>query len=142
MVGRTGAGKSSLLSALFRLTSEISGQILIDGVDTSTLQLQLLRSKLSVIPQDPTLFSGTIRYNLDPFDQYDDEALWQALENVQLKPTVEGLTGGLMSLVSESGGNFSVGQRQLFCLARAILRFGLMGIVLRFRWLLGGRDGI
>lgn len=114
---RTGAGKSSIINALFRL-SFIDGRILIDGIDTADINLESLRSKISIIPQDPVLFSATIRYNLDPFDAYSDEEIWRALDVVELKSTIN----GLQFMVTEGGSNFSVGQRQLICLARAILR--------------------
>lgn len=117
VVGRTGAGKSSLVATLFRL-ADVDGVVGIDSVDTGKVGLRILRSAISIIPQVPTLFSATLRYNLDPFEKCSDEQLWKALDRVELKQTGVSLD----TSVSEGGGNFSAGQRQLICLARAIVR--------------------
>ncbi|CAK4133591.1 unnamed protein product [Aphanomyces euteiches] len=118
IVGRTGAGKSSLVVALMRLVELDAGQITMDGVDISTIGLHDLRDKISIIPQDPVLFSGTIRSNLDPFDRYDDDALWTAIKRANLHNAVASLD----AKVDERGQNFSVGERQLICIARALLK--------------------
>lgn len=121
IVGRTGAGKSSLITALFRLT-EPDGRVLIDGIDIKSIGLHDLRSKISIIPQDPVLFSGSLRKNLDPFGVFDDDVLWRALEDAKLKESLGNVEAGLDWIITEGGSNLSVGQKQLVCLSRAILR--------------------
>ena len=121
VVGRTGSGKSSLFLTLLRLV-EPEGQIVVDGVDICGIGLHDLRSKISIVPQNPVIFSGTLRSNLDPFEEYKDEEMEQALKQCSLWPMVEGLPNGLDSAISEGGENFSQGQRQLLCLARSLLR--------------------
>ncbi|XP_075692907.1 ATP-binding cassette sub-family C member 8 [Rhinoderma darwinii] len=120
--GRTGSGKSSFSLAFFRMVDTFQGRIIIDGIDIAKLPLQTLRSRLSIILQDPILFSGSIRFNLDPENKCTDLVLWEALEIAQLKHVVKALPGGLDAAVTEGGENFSAGQRQLFCLARAFVR--------------------
>ncbi|PRW21108.1 multidrug resistance-associated 1 isoform X3 [Chlorella sorokiniana] len=121
VVGRTGSGKSSLMLTLFRLIPVTSGTICIDGVDTSSVALDALRHQIAIIPQDPVLFSGTLRSNLDPWGHFEDARLWEVLKAAQLGGAVSAL-GGLDARMQEAGDNLSVGQRQLFCLARALLQ--------------------
>ncbi|KAM7501519.1 hypothetical protein LguiB_000423 [Lonicera macranthoides] len=122
IVGRTGSGKSTLIQALFRLIEPAGGRIIIDDIDISTLGLHDLRSRLSIIPQDPTLFEGTIRGNLDPLHEHSDNEIWQALDKSQLGEIVRQKEQKLDTPVLENGDNWSVGQRQLVSLGRALLK--------------------
>ncbi|XP_074600432.1 multidrug resistance-associated protein 1-like [Brevipalpus obovatus] len=122
IVGRTGAGKSTITQSLFRLIEPAEGKIMIDDHNISDLPLNPLRSRLAIIPQDPVLFSGTLRFNLDPFDKYTDQEIWESLSHAHLREFVSSLEEGLQYAIAEEGKNLSVGQRQLLCLARALLK--------------------
>ncbi|KAG2270500.1 hypothetical protein Bca52824_065055 [Brassica carinata] len=122
VVGRTGSGKSTLIQVLFRLVEPSGGRIIIDGIDICNLGLHDLRSRFGIIPQEPVLFEGTVRSNIDPTDQYSDEEIWKSLERCQLKDVVATKPEELDSLVVDSGENWSVGQRQLLCLGRVMLK--------------------
>ncbi|KAL8555682.1 hypothetical protein ACS0TY_003484 [Phlomoides rotata] len=122
VVGRTGSGKSTLIQAIFRIVEPREGTIIIDDVDISKIGLHDLRSRLSIIPQDPTMFEGTVRANLDPLEQHVDTEIWEALDKCQLGDIIRQKPAKLESTVAENGENWSVGQRQLFCLGRALLK--------------------
>ncbi|XP_073131517.1 ABC transporter C family member 10-like [Henckelia pumila] len=122
IVGRTGSGKTTLTAALFRLVEPAGGKIIVDGINISTIGIHDLRSRFGIIPQDPTLFKGTVRYNLDPLGRHTEQELWEILGKCQLKEAVQEKEEGLDSPVVEDGSNWSMGQRQLFCLGRALLR--------------------
>ncbi|XP_022924813.1 putative ABC transporter C family member 15 [Cucurbita moschata] len=122
VVGRTGSGKSTLIQAIFRIVEPREGSIIIDEVDICKIGLHDLRSRLSIIPQDPSMFEGTVRGNLDPLERYTDQEVWEALDKCQLGDLVRAKDEKLNSSVVENGENWSVGQRQLFCLGRALLK--------------------
>jgi len=122
IAGRTGAGKSSILFALYRLTNLREGQITIDGLDIGHVPLPELRSRLGIIPQDPVLFTGNLRSNLDPLDTHTDEALWESLRKAGMEGAMAQHPDGLKRPIEEKGGNLSMGQRQLLCLCRALLK--------------------
>jgi ATP-binding cassette subfamily C (CFTR/MRP) protein 1 len=121
IAGRTGSGKSSLMVAIFRINELAKGSIIIDGLDTARIPLNILRSRIGIIPQDPVMFSATVRFNLDPFDKHTERDLWDALEKVDMKDHILSLSNKLDEEVAEGGDNFSGGQSQLICIARALL---------------------
>ncbi|KAL6579932.1 Canalicular multispecific organic anion transporter 2 [Orobanche minor] len=122
IVGRTGSGKSTLIQAFFRIVEPAAGVITLDGINICSIVLHDLRSRLSIIPQDPTMFEGTVRSNLDPLEQYSDKQIWEALDKCQLGDEVRKKEQKLDSLVCENGENWSMGQRQLVCLGRVLLK--------------------
>ncbi|KAF0714950.1 hypothetical protein As57867_003617, partial [Aphanomyces stellatus] len=122
IVGRTGAGKSSLIMALFRINEIASGAVEIAGVNAATVGVKTLRERMAIIPQNPILFKGTLRAYLDPFDAYTDAQLWEALEKVKMTGRVSQEEKKLESTIEENGENYSVGERQMLCMARALLR--------------------
>ncbi|KAL5795592.1 hypothetical protein ACOSQ2_000412 [Xanthoceras sorbifolium] len=122
VVGRTGSGKSTLIQVFFRLVEPSGGKIIVDGIDISMLGLHDLRTRFGIIPQEPVLFEGTVRSNIDPIGQYSDDEIWKSLERCQLKDSVASKPDKLDSLVVDNGDNWSVGQRQLLCLGRVMLK--------------------
>ncbi|CAF4075111.1 unnamed protein product, partial [Rotaria sordida] len=122
IIGRTGSGKSSLCLSLFRIIEPTNGTIIIDNVDIRLIGLHDLRSKITIIPQDAIIFAGTVRFNIDPFSNYSDIEIWAVLELVHLKERIRMMENGLLYLLAEGGQNMSGGERQLLCLARALLR--------------------
>jgi len=122
LVGRTGAGKSSVLVCLYRVVELFEGSISIDGRDIAGVPLRLLRSRLGIIPQDPVLFTGTLRSNLDPFDAHTDAQLRMVLDQCGMLALADGHADGLQRPMEEKGANLSMGQRQLACMARALLK--------------------
>ena len=111
-----------MIQALFRIVEISNGNIVIDGIDTKNVPLHDLRSRIAIIPQDPVILRGNMRYQLDPFDEYDDTTIWHVLEKVNLTYTVKAMKNGLHEQIAENGANLSQGQKQLICIARALLR--------------------
>jgi ATP-binding cassette subfamily C (CFTR/MRP) protein 1 len=141
IVGRTGAGKSSLSLSLFRISELARGKVLIDGVDISTLSLTCLRSAIEIVPQNPVVFKGTLRNYIDPFDEYDDAQIWAALKKARLVSMVEKMGSslgkeGLLVEIAENGENMSVGQRQMLVMSRALLREAKILVMVRIMCLL------
>ncbi|CAN6713152.1 unnamed protein product [Malus baccata var. baccata] len=122
IVGRTGGGKTTLISVLFRLVEPTEGKVIVDNYDICKIGLHDLRLRFGIIPQDPTLFSGSVRFNLDPLSKHTDHEIWEVLEKCQLRRAIEEKEEGLDSLIVQDGTNWSMGQRQLFCLGRALLK--------------------
>ena len=122
MVGRTGAGKSSLINSLFRLVELSDGAIIIDGIDVSKIGIRQLRSRMAIIPQVPVMFTGTVRSNLDPFNEHTDEEVWEALRRAHLAGVIGANPRGLQMELQEGGAPLSAGQKQLVALARALLK--------------------
>jgi ATP-binding cassette, subfamily C (CFTR/MRP), member 1 len=122
VVGRTGSGKTTLLMALFRMFELAGGRIVLDGVDIASQPLQEVRRRIAIIPQEPVMFKGSVRTNLDPFGGSSDAQLWEALQMVHMKEAIAALPGGLDASVTEGGTNFSLGQKQLVCMARCVLK--------------------
>ena len=120
IVGRTGSGKSSIFQVLFRTADTVNGEVTIDGVNINLLNLSELRSILTIIPQKPFLFQGSVKENVDPLGKHSEPQIWDVLRKSHLVPAIDRI-GGLDGLIEEGGRNLSVGQRQLLCLARAIL---------------------